>query len=97
LLQLNTEQWVSLDADVKANLVDFYYEEEENEAMWVKEEKEREREREEKRIKPAARRARRANTPGYCQHGRRERQCRDCGTGHCEHGCQKHQCRDCSA
>jgi hypothetical protein len=26
LLQLNTEQWGSLDADVKANLVDFYYE-----------------------------------------------------------------------
>ena len=43
MLQLNTEQWGSLDADVKANLVDFYYEEEEKEAMWVKEEKERER------------------------------------------------------
>jgi hypothetical protein len=29
------------EADARAYLVDFYYEEEEKEAMWVKEEKER--------------------------------------------------------
>ena len=41
LLDLPTEEWELLDEDVKADRVDFYYEEEEKEAMWVKEEKER--------------------------------------------------------
>jgi hypothetical protein len=44
LLQLDTEEWEPLDADVKAHLVDFYYEEEKREVVWVKEEKKRERE-----------------------------------------------------
>ena len=41
LLQLNTEQRGSLDADAKANLVDFYYEEEERFAVWCEVEKKR--------------------------------------------------------
>jgi hypothetical protein len=97
LLQLNTAQWGSLDAAVKANLVDFYYEEEERAAVWWEEEKKWEREREEKREKPAEKRARRANTPGYCEHGRRKRQCKDCGTGLCVHGRWKYICKDGSA
>jgi hypothetical protein len=30
-----------------------------------------------------------------CEHGRRKRQCKDCGTNHCKHGRQKSKCRDC--
>eukprot|EP00802_Teleaulax_amphioxeia_P015338 Tamp_15427.p3 GENE.Tamp_15427~~Tamp_15427.p3 ORF type:complete len:168 (-),score=33.24 Tamp_15427:795-1298(-) len=28
-----------------------------------------------------------------CQHGRRKRQCKECGTGQCQHGRFKHQCK----
>jgi hypothetical protein len=38
--------------------------------------------------------AKRANTRGYCEHGRGKR-CRDCGRGYCEHRRQKGRCRDC--
>ena len=41
LLQLDTEEWEPLDADVKAHLVDFYYEEEERFAVWCEVEKKR--------------------------------------------------------
>jgi hypothetical protein len=87
LLQLNTEQRGSLDADAKANLVDFYYEEEERVAVWWEVEKKREeREREETRETAEGARQRwkmanKANTPGHCEHGRRGwegRHCKDC-------------------
>jgi hypothetical protein len=32
---------------------------------------------------------------GKCDHGRRKRQCKDCGTGYCKHGRQKGKCEDC--
>jgi hypothetical protein len=33
--------------------------------------------------------------PRKCDHGRRIRRCKDCGTGQCKHNRQKSQCKDC--
>jgi hypothetical protein len=30
-----------------------------------------------------------------CEHGRRPKQCKDCGTGYCVHNRQKSKCKDC--
>jgi hypothetical protein len=31
----------------------------------------------------------------HCEHGRRKRRCKDCGTGYCKHGREKSRCKDC--
>jgi hypothetical protein len=31
-----------------------------------------------------------------CEHGRRRRRCKDCGTGHCEHRRRRSRCPECS-
>jgi hypothetical protein len=36
-----------------------------------------------------------AKKEARCDHGRRKRQCKDCGTGSCQHGRRKGQCKDC--
>jgi hypothetical protein len=45
----------------------------------------------------AAKMAKRANTSGYCEHGRRKRQCKECDTVQCQHRRQKGRCKDCSS
>jgi hypothetical protein len=32
---------------------------------------------------------------GECDHGRRKRECKDCGTGFCHYGRRKRECKDC--
>jgi hypothetical protein len=71
LLQLNTEQWGSLDADVKANLVDFYYyEEEERFTVWGEVEKKRVKEAKKEAKKEERKRAKDAKAVERAEKGK---------------------------
>jgi hypothetical protein len=44
-------------------------------------------------VQPAAEKSKKAEA--RCDHGRRKRQCKDCGRGQCKHGRQKGKCKEC--